>query len=198
MILGIIGLVTCLIFVPALLAFIFGLVAARQIKHSAGALKGSGLARAGWIMGLIGLLMGGGFWTLAATGALDDGTTPVFDVEAGECANFDFDPTADDIEVTTIEVVDCDEPHEAEVIFREELNPGGVLPYPSGEQIDELVVQCGNRVPDEVAPGVDLTDYSSFTVVPDEDSWDDEDGPLVCFAVPTDGGTATGSLMTGD
>ena len=40
MILGIIGLVTCFIVIPALLAFIFGLVAARQIKRSAGALTG--------------------------------------------------------------------------------------------------------------------------------------------------------------
>lgn len=149
-------------------------------------------------MGIIGLLAGAAFIIAAASGAFDDGETAVFDVEPGECANFDFDPNADDIEVTTVEVVNCDEPHEAEVIFVDELNPGGGLPYPSTEQFNETVDQCTNRIPGEVAPDVDLTDYASFTVIPNEDSWDDEDGPSVCFAVSGDRGTTTGSLMTGD
>ena len=198
MILGIVGLILCFLFVASLLALIFGFVATRQIKRSGGALTGSGLARAGWIMGLIGLLVGVGFWILAATGAFDDGTTAVFDVEPGECANFDFDPADDDIEVTTVDVVNCDDPHESEVIFVDELNPGGGLPYPTNEQFDDTVDECTNRIPDEVAPGVDLSDYASFVVIPNEDSWDEEDGPLVCFAVQSDRGTSTGSLMTGD
>ncbi|MGH9135216.1 MAG: DUF4190 domain-containing protein, partial [Ilumatobacteraceae bacterium] len=53
MILGIVGLLTCFILVPSLLALIFGLVAAGRIKRSGGAVTGAGLARAGWILGII-------------------------------------------------------------------------------------------------------------------------------------------------
>jgi len=175
MILGIVGLVTCFIFVPSLLALIFGFVAAGKIKRSAGALKGAGVARAGWIMGLVGLLAGVGFWALAATGAFDEGETAVFDVESGDCVNFDFNLETVD-EVRVVDVVDCDEEHEAEVIRVGELNPEGDLPYPSDEDlIAEASSECGSD------------DFSNlFTVVPNEDGWDNDDGPFVCFEL-TDG-----------
>lgn len=172
MILGIIGLVTCFIVIPALLAFIFGLVAARQIKHSAGALTGKGLARAGWIMGLVGLLAGGAFIIAAASGALDEGETAVFDLEEGDCANFDFNPDSERIvEVSTVDVVDCDEEHEAEVIQVGELNPDENRDYPDNQALfEESYEGCGRE---------DLTNI--FAVAPDEDSWNDDGGPYVCF-----------------
>ena len=172
MILGIIGLVLCFTFVPSLLALIFGIIAARQIKRSAGAVTGSGLARAGWIMGLIGLIVGAVFWALSATGAFDDGETAVFDLEAGNCVNFDFNPESELIvEVSTVEVVDCDEPHEGEVVRRGELNPNEDRDYPSNDElINESLEDCGRE------------DFSNiFTVFPNEDSWNEQGGPYVCF-----------------
>ena len=125
MILGIVGLVLCFILIPSLLALIFGIISARQIKRSAGALTGSGSPRR-LDHGLIGLLAGGGFIAASASGAFDDGDTGVFELESGDCANFDFNPETDRIiEVTTVEVIDCDEPHEAEVMFLDELDPSG-------------------------------------------------------------------------
>ena len=174
MILGIIGLVTCFILVPSLLALIFGLVAARQIKAGAGTLTGSGMARAGWIMGLIGLLAGAAFWTLAATGAFDDDETAVFDLESGDCVNFDFNPESELIvEVSTVEVVDCDDPHDGEVIRRGELNPDEDRPYPSNDElIGESLQDCGRDDTENI-----------FTVFPNEESWDEQGGPYVCFEV---------------
>jgi hypothetical protein len=174
LILGIIGLVLCFILIPSLLALIFGIIAARRIKRGAGAITGSGLARAGWILGLIGLLAGGAFIAAAATGAFDDGETAVFDLDTGDCVNFDFNPESDRIiEVTTVEVVDCDEPHEAEVIQRGELNPGEDRDYPSNDQlIAESYEGCGRD---------DLSNI--FTVFPNEDSWDQQGGPYVCFEI---------------
>ena len=125
-------------------------------------------------MGLIGLLAGGAFIAAAATGAFDDGETAVFDLESGDCVNFDFNPESDRIiEVTTVEVVDCDEPHEAEVIQRGELNPDEDRDYPSNDQlITESYEGCG------------VEDFSNiFTVFPDEDSWDQQGGPFVCFEI---------------
>lgn len=172
MILGIVGLVTCFIFLPSLLALIFGIVAARQIKRSAGALTGSGLARAGWIMGLIGLLAGGAFVTASATGVFDGGETAVFDVEEGDCVNFDFNPESDIlIQVTTVDVVDCDDDHEGEVIAVGELNPDEDRDYPDNNSLfDEAYAGCGREITEDI-----------FAVAPDEDSWNENGGPFVCF-----------------
>jgi uncharacterized protein DUF4190 len=199
MILGIVGLVLCFILVPSLLALIFGLIAAGRIRRSAGAVTGKGLARAGWIMGIIGLLVGGAFWAAAAGGAFDDGETAVFELERGDCVNFDFNPDSEIVvTVTTVDVVDCEKPHTAEVMFIDELNPDGDLPYPSNEQLfADIGEACSNRAPDEVASDVDLTDFSSFTVAPDDGSWENDDGPYVCFAIREGGRTSTGSLVTG-
>jgi hypothetical protein len=172
MILGIVGLVTCFIVIPSLLALIFGLIAARKIKRSAGTLKGSGQARAGWIMGIVGLLAGGTLITLAATGVLDDGETAVFDLEVGDCVNFPFNPDSERIvEVRSVDVVDCDEDHEAEVIRRGELNPNEDREYPSNDDLfAESYDGCGRD-----------DDTNLFAIAPNEDSWDDEGGPFVCF-----------------
>ena len=172
MILGIVGLVTCFIFVPSLLALIFGFVAARQIKRSAGALTGSGLARAGWIMGLVGLLFGGALITASATGVLDGGETAVFDVEQGDCVNFDFNPESEIlIQVTTVDVVDCDEEHEAVVVQVGELNPDEDRDYPDNDALfEESYAGCGREITSDI-----------FAVAPDEDSWNDHGGPFVCF-----------------
>lgn len=177
MILGIVGLLTCFIFVPSLLALIFGLVAARQIKRSTGALTGAGLARAGWIMGIVGLMAGGLLVVLAAGGAFDDGETRVFDLEAGDCANFGFNPDTDRIiEVSVVDVVDCDEEHEAEVIRVGELNPEGDRPYPSNDElIEEANDACGRD-----------DSFNLFTVIPNENGWDEQDGPFVCFEIIDD------------
>jgi hypothetical protein len=174
MILGIIGLVLCFIVVPSLLALIFGLVAAGQIKRGAGAVTGRGLARAGWIMGIIGLLAGGAFIVAAASGAFEGGETAVFDLERGDCANFDFNPEAGRIiEVSTVDVVDCDEEHEAEVIEVGELNPDEDRDYPSNDELlEESYAACGRE---------DRTNI--FPVFPDEDGWNDHGGPFVCFEV---------------
>lgn len=172
MILGIVGLVLCFIVIPSLLAVILGFVAAGQIKRSAGALTGARLARAGWIMGIIGLLVGGAFIVAAATGALDDGKTAVFDLETGDCVNFDFNPDSERIvEVSTVDVIDCDDEHEAEVIRLGELNPDGDRDYPSNNPLfEEAQAGCGRE---------DRTNI--FVIAPNEESWDEDGGPFVCF-----------------
>lgn len=176
MVLGIIGLFTFFLLVPSLLAIIFGLVAARQIKRSTGMLTGGGLARAGWIMGIIGLLASGAFFAAGVTGNLDDGETPVFDVEVGECVDFDFDLESErSVEITTVDVVDCDDEHDAEAIRAGELNPDGDREYPSSDVLfAETAAACGRRGPD------------ILTVAPNEDSWEEDGGPFICFAISAD------------
>ena len=147
MILGIIGLVLCFIVIPSLLALIFGIISARQIKRSGGALTGSGFARAGWIMGLIGLLAGGGLIAASASGAFDDGETGVFDLEAGDCVNFDFNPEADrhhrghDGRGRRLRRA----ARSRGDVQLGELNPDEDLPYPSNEELFIEMSPCGCR-----------------------------------------------------
>jgi len=56
LVLGIIGIPVCL-FVPSLLAIIFGILGLRQISNSQGATGGKGIAIAGISCGAIGLLI---------------------------------------------------------------------------------------------------------------------------------------------
>jgi hypothetical protein len=63
---------------------------------------GLGQARAGWILGLVGLLAFGAFIAAAATGKLDDdnddSTVGVFELEVGKCYDIPLDlagPTMD-------------------------------------------------------------------------------------------------------
>ena len=44
---------------PGALAIVLGLIARRRIKESGGTLGGGGLATAGWILGICGVLIGG-------------------------------------------------------------------------------------------------------------------------------------------
>lgn len=58
LVLGIVGLALCPI-IPSAIALPLGRGAERRIKASGGTLTGEGMAKAGWIMGLIGLILYG-------------------------------------------------------------------------------------------------------------------------------------------
>ena len=97
----------------------------------------------------------------------------MFDLEEGDCANFDFNPDSERIvEVTTVDVVDCDEEHEAEVIQVGELNP-------DEDRRRTRTTRLSSRSRTNGCGREDLTNI--FTVAPDEDSWNDDGGPYVCF-----------------
>jgi hypothetical protein len=57
LVLGIVGLVMCGCFPVSIVAWVMGKQAEREIRESSGALSGDGLARAGWITGVIGTVL---------------------------------------------------------------------------------------------------------------------------------------------
>src|SRR5215210_5420441 len=82
----VLGLVSILLFfslVIPVLAIIFGLLGAKEIKHSAGRKRGMGFARIGWIFGLLTLIGGAALWTFVALDIA--GSTSVFDLKVGDC-----------------------------------------------------------------------------------------------------------------
>jgi hypothetical protein len=157
LVLGIAGIVLCFIFIPSLLALIFGLVAAKRIRQSNGALTGTGLARAGWILGLIGLVIGASFVTAAVLGAFDDDDVALSDLEVGMCANL-----ADlEGEVSSVPTVDCTEPHDAELTFIGQLNADGVAEYPGVSEVRATVEQecAGESFTDYVGANYDDSEF---------------------------------------
>jgi hypothetical protein len=67
-ILGVCG-AGCLIFGVG--GIVLGILGKKEIRESQGAIKGQGLAQAGFILGIIGLVLGVGYWILVASGAID-------------------------------------------------------------------------------------------------------------------------------
>jgi hypothetical protein len=171
---GLAGLLLCFLVVPSIVAVVLGLVAAGRIKRSGGALSGLGAARAGWITGIVGLGFATAFFTAAALGAFDDdGAVGVFDLDPGDCV--DIDLSEDFVEVDTLPRVDCDEPHNGEVVLTGELNADDAV-YPSD---DELFQRIGERC--EAATG--LPPNVLLPIAPDERAWNIADGPFVCIRI---------------
>ncbi len=65
---GIIGILCCNYFVLSIAAIVTGYLGRKQIAQSGGAQKGDGLAKAGFILGIVGVVLGIIIWILYAVG----------------------------------------------------------------------------------------------------------------------------------
>lgn len=65
---GIIGLLCCNYFVLSIAAIVTGFLGRKQIRESGGAQKGDGMAKAGFILGIVGVVLGIIVWILYAVG----------------------------------------------------------------------------------------------------------------------------------
>ncbi len=115
--------------------------------------------------------------------------TDVQSLEPGDCF-LDFDGT----EVSSVEVVDCGEPHQFEV-FANVVLPDG--PYPGATEVDQVGYDA---CIDEFQPYVGI-DYESSvwyvtTLVPLEDSWP-EDRTVNCLLVQPTGDDSVPATVTG-
>ncbi len=195
MIIGLVGLVACFTVVPSIVAIVLGLVAARSIRGSGGALTGLGMARTGWITGIVGALAGVSFIVVALTGAFDDGEVAVLDLEVGQCVRLEVGEGI--TELASVEVVDCAEPHEAEVVQVGELNPDGDRPYPADPELfAEIDGICTLDRFLAYAGGEPAEPWASYPIAPDQATWERLDGRFVCLALSPDG-PRTGSLRVG-
>ncbi len=65
---GIIGILCCNYFVLSIAAIVTGVIGRKQIAASSGAQKGDGMAKAGLILGIVGIVLGIIIWILYAVG----------------------------------------------------------------------------------------------------------------------------------
>lgn len=148
---------------------------------------------AGVVVGLV-VLVAAAVLAIAAVLSLSNETSWT-DLETGDC--FDLagavEGASGDLgSVFAVDTVDCDDPHDAEIVGAGDLNPDGDLPYPSDDELfDEIDRACTALVP----PTVDPDTYGIVPIAPDERTWNDRAGRFVCVAVVRGGGTVTGSAV---
>lgn len=120
-------------------------------------------------------------------------STSLLDLEVGDCFDLPVDEPAaggDAVEVVeTVDVIDCDEPHEAEVVAAGELNPDGALDYPSDDELFAVLDQRCAAIGD-----LPLDRFGIVPIAPTEQSWRSFDGRYLCLAIPFGGAPVTGSI----
>lgn len=146
----------------------------------------------GWMVGLIAavlVVLAAGVAIVVALTATGDGTA-IVDLEAGDC--FDLpDDVAEADELVTVDVIDCETPHLAEVVSIGSLNTDG-SPYPADDELFALVEAACRS-----AGVVESDAFGLLPIAPTQALWDSFDGRFVCVAIPYGGVAVTGSVVTG-
>ena len=192
---GLVGLLLCFTVVVSAVAIILGVAALRAIRRQPRAVTGRGMAITGIVTGVIGLVAGATFITLAVSGTFDDGDTALLDLDPGDCV--DLDPLGTDATVTTVPVVDCDEPHFGEVFHVGELNPDRDREYPTDPDLfAEIDAVCADRLAAYISadPSVDPRRFRNYPIAPDERTWDGAEGRYVCIAMQANAERFVGTI----
>ena len=179
-----------------LLAVIFGLVSTRAIKSSGGTLRGLGMARAGLILGSLGLAGAAVFFWAGLTGRLDydadtgsesdTSSVPLIEAELGDCV----DAFPDEPVVYELSFVSCDLAHGAEVFHLGELNPDGTRDYPGDSVlVSEVQNACGAAFEPYVGRTYEQSVFEVYYLYPRALGWNSDPGTFYCFLVEE--GTST-------
>jgi hypothetical protein len=119
-----------------------------------------------------------------------DGTL-VLDLAVGDCFELELDDDA--VEVGTVDTVECETEHGAEVVAIGDLDPDGTFPRPQDEELFALIdARCADALAERP---VLLQQFGILPVAADDSSWESYDGRYVCVAIPYGGGTTAGSAL---
>lgn len=128
----------------------------------------------------------------SACGSEDDGTTidqqPI--LEVGDCIA-DVEPFVQSGELVGLEVVDCRQPHEAEVYGTHQVQDA--TSYPGDDAVQVLMARVCDELLAASTAALD-SDFVPTSYVPDAGSWGQGVRTIVCFVEPRDGGKTVGSV----
>ncbi len=176
MVLGIAGIVLCFVAIPSILAIVFAVLAMKEIKRSAGTVSGRGMAIAGLVLGVVGVISAVIFWLIVGFGIAN--SKDVFDLEVGDCVEL---PDADETEVSRLQTFDCTEPHGAEVFATGDLG-GGNDPYPGQQEVETMIeAECRPKFEDYVGIDFNQSELLATTIYPQEADWE-RSQDYVCLA----------------
>ncbi len=183
---GLVGLGLFIFLVVPILAVVFGFIAASRAKKAPpGSDTGIKRARAGWILGIIGLVFFAAFVVAASAEDFDDDVS-VDDLQVGDCYNLPDDD--EDDAVATLERTECDEPHDGELFAQQPVTLDDD-DYPGDEAIRPEVVRIctGQAFDDYIGTSFDLSRFDVYPLQPSEESWEDGDREIACFVRNPDG-----------
>ena len=195
---GLVGLVMFWLFgIVPLLALIFGLVSTRTINRSGGTLRGLGQARAGWILGLIGVLGAAVFLWAVATDRIDTGTdsSTFQDAKVGDCVG---ELPEEDV-VFALDFVSCEAAHSGEVYLVGDLNPGREREYPGDATIlTEVETACFGAFESYVGRTYEDSVFEVYYLYPRQLGWKTAGGGgYYCLLIEL-GKTTIGSAFHSD
>jgi hypothetical protein len=191
---GIVGILSFFLCVLPVLGLIFGLISARQIKRSNGALTGLGMARAGWILGAIGVALFSLFLWAGLTGRLDDDDSN---------SVFDFGPTEPTVGacleslpegelVITYDVIPCDQPHLGEVYLIAGLADSPDENFPGDEEVVlRAETLCIDAFEGFVGVPFDESVFGLYYFYPRSASWEFDDDAICVVTSSTADVTGT-------
>lgn len=195
--------------IPGIVALVLAAMAARRIREAPeGSLGGRGLVTSARAIAVIGLVV----WVaLAVLGVVvaqlgDDGTggptatgaglpssreVGVDAVEVGDCVNDDTLRDEGQVQVETVDVVPCRQPHDLEV-YANVTVPGDDFP---GDQALEKFGErsCVAHFRDYVGIPLRHSEFDYFFYLPSEDSWNGGDRVVTCGVIHPDFEKLTGS-----
>jgi len=143
----------------------------------------------GWVAGLVGVLVAAVVGAVMIVVALTSSSTSIVELEAGVC--FDLPIDGEETSINDVDVIDCDQLHNAEVVSVGELNPERNLEYPDDETLfDEVDARCAGVL------GAASAEFGLLPVAPNEASWEPLGGRYVCVAVPYGGEPVIGTIAS--
>lgn len=110
---------------------------------------------------------------------------------AGECIDDSIVGEEGEQEVGALPVVDCAEPHTAEVYYVEDLPDGDFNPVTVGNTADEA---CYDEFEPFMGIAYESSDYYISSIVPSYETWERGDRQVACLIVGEVGEELTGSL----
>lgn len=115
-------------------------------------------------------------------------------LQAGDCFN---DPEANTTQVTELEAVPCDEPHDNEVFHVFDLDDSD---FPGVDEVKEFGLDgCEPALEEYVGATAEEAGLAIVPVTPTEQSWNDrDDRTVICALYKADGSRLTGSIEGGD
>lgn len=127
----------------------------------------------------------------AAVDALDLDHEDVFDLKVGEC--FDDEAGADEEQVTSLPMRDCDKPHDNEIFYLFDLPDAAQ--FPDSDKIqDDADTRCEAEFTRFMKKDYQDSEYDFGTLTPTEDTWETGDREVVCFVFHPDAKKINNSL----
>ena len=123
---------------------------------------------------------------------------PASDVSVGDCVS----PVGDDLMVASVEVVECDEPHQAEVYDQFSVPDGELADdpatpgYPGGAELTWYAQdECQRRFDDAMGETYWNSPYDIRVVSPSFSTWDLGDRTITCLVIGSSGTDLVGSVL---